>query len=220
MKRVRSGITRGCVSAPEDGYKSQGQGITFFETSPVELIGDVSAMFGATGHGLELVDPIRMFDSRSVGIELAADSITAVDVGAPLGSTGVLGSVAAILPGANGFLSVFPCGTDPITSTINVQAAEVASNAIVVALGTEGAVCLRPSVDMHAVLDVRGYFSPDGMLEYQPLTPTRLVDTRVDRYYTNRLGAYQTIELPLAEAPAFPVHLFAAIFHLTSLEPY
>ena len=194
------------------------QSVTFFELQPVDLIGDVYATMGPTGDGLELVDPTRVFDSRSIEVPLRAGETTVVDVGAPPGATGVLGSVAALRPAEDGFLTVFPCGTDPDTSTVNVLAMEIASNQVVSALGTDRTLCLRPRQDMDAVLDVIGFFSPDGLLEYQALAPTRLVDTRNGVYYENRLAAHQTIELPLASVPGMPENGWAAVFNVATIQ--
>jgi hypothetical protein len=194
------------------------QAVSFFQSSPVELIGDAYATMGPDGDGLELVDPVRVYDSRSLELPLRADETTVVDVGPPPGSTGVLGSIAALRPPADGFLTVFPCGGDPQTSTVNLTADEIASNQVVSGLGTDGTICLRPSQDMDAVFDVLGFFSSEGMLEYQALTPIRLVDTRNGIYYENRLAAHQTIELPLATAEGMPENGWAAVFNIATVE--
>ena len=194
------------------------QSVSFYQSSPVELIGDAYATMGPDGDGLELVDPVRVYDSRSLELPLLADETTVIDVDPPAGATGVLGSVAALRPPAGGFLTVFPCGTDPQTSTVNVAAEEIASNQVVSALGTDGTICLRPNQDMDAVFDVFGFFSPGGSLEYQALTPIRLVDTRNAVYYENRLAAHQTIELPLSTAVGMPENGWAAVFNIATVE--
>jgi hypothetical protein len=194
------------------------QSASFYQSSPVELIGDAYATMGPGGDGLELVDPVRVYDSRSLEQPLLADETTLVDVAPPAGATGVLGSIAALRPPANGFLTVFPCGGDPETSTVNVAADEIASNQVVSALGTDGAICLRPTQEMHAVFDVLGFFSPSGQLEYQALTPVRLVDTRNAIYFEHRLAAHQSIELDLSTAPGMPENGWAAVFNIATID--
>lgn len=194
------------------------QSVSFYQSSPVELIGDAYATMSPDGDGLELVDPVRVYDSRSVELPLRADETTVVDVGPPAGATGVLASVAALRPPADGFLTVFPCGEDLPTSTVNLAADEIASNQVVSALGADGTICLRPSQDMDGVFDVLGFFSSEGMLEYQAVTPVRLVDTRNGVYYENRLAAHQTIELPLATAVGMPENGWAAVFNIATVE--
>lgn len=193
--------------------------VTFFELEPVEVIGDLYATMGATGDGLELIEPTRVLDTRSIDMPLVADSIREVAVGAPEGATGVLATIAALRPESDGFVQVFPCGRDTESSTVNVLGGEIASNQVVSALSADGTICLRSRVqDMHAVLDVIGFFSPEGRLEYQPLTPTRLVDTRNGTYFENRLGAHQTIELPLGDAPGMPDNGWAAVLNVATLQ--
>jgi hypothetical protein len=101
---------------------------------------------------------------------------------------------------------------------VNVGADEIASNQVVSALGTDGTICLRPIQDMHAVLDVLGFFSPSGSLEYQALSPVRLVDTRNAIYFEHRLAAHQIIELDLSTAPGMPENGWAAVFNIATLD--
>lgn len=194
------------------------QSVTFFQLDRSELIGDLYATTAAAGSGLELIDPTRVYDTRSIDMPLVADEVRAIDVGAPENATGVLASIVAIRPEMDGFVSAFPCGRDPETSTVNVRSDEIASNQLVSGLGDDRMICLRAVRDMHVVVDVLGYFSPDGLLEYQALAPVRLVDTRNDVYYGNRLAAHQQIELPLSEAPGMPDNGWAAVFNIATLE--
>ncbi|MGE0790157.1 MAG: MYXO-CTERM sorting domain-containing protein [Sandaracinaceae bacterium] len=195
-----------------------GQALTVFEYARGELIADLYATMGASGDGLELVDPRRALDTRSSSMPLRAGEITPVDVGAPAGATGVLGTLAVIHPAADAHVVAFPCGVDTDASTVNVRQDELASNQFVSGLGADGTLCLRALQDVHVVVDVLGFFSPAGALEYQALTPIRLVDTRNANYFQNRLAAHQTIELPLGEAPGMPENGWAAVFNVTTLE--
>ncbi|MCA9607229.1 MAG: hypothetical protein KC619_16600, partial [Myxococcales bacterium] len=194
-----------------------GGAMTFFTLSPAELIGDLVATMGATGDGLTLVDPVRVYDSRSIDTPLPAGVITEIDVGAPAGATGVLGTIAVLHPTSAAHVAVFPCGTDPDTSTVNLVPDEVASNQVVTGLGPAGTICVRPSQAMHAVIDVLGYFSSDGLLEYQPVTPMRLVDTRSGLAFENRIAAHQTLEIPFAEIAGTPDDAWAAVFDVVTV---
>ncbi|MCB9592398.1 MAG: hypothetical protein H6719_06680 [Sandaracinaceae bacterium] len=195
-----------------------GGAMTFFTLSPAELIGDLVATMGATGDGLTLVDPVRVFDSRSIGEPLPADVITEIDVGAPAGATGVLGTIAALRPTSNAHVAVFPCGTDPDTSTVNLVPDEIASNQLVTGLGPAGTICVRPSQAMHVVIDVLGFFSADALLEYQAVSPMRLVDTRNGLAFENRVAAHQTLEIPFAEIAGTPDDAWAAVFDVVTVE--
>lgn len=192
--------------------------ITMYQAQPLELIGDVYATMAEYGDGLELVPPTRVYDSRSLDAPLPAEETMRIDVQAPEGATGVLGTIAAIEPSERAFVSVFPCGVETSSSTVNLRAGEVASNQIVSGLGPDGGLCVRARRPMHVVIDVLGYFSPEGMLEYQALTPVRLVDTRDATLFENRLAARQTIELPLGEAPGMPENAWAAVFDVVTVD--
>lgn len=195
-----------------------GGAVRFFQASPVELIGDLFATFGAAGDGLELIDPTRVLDSRATSTPLLADEVVSLDVGGPDGTTGVLATVVALNPAENSFLSVFPCGVETDSSTVNVLADEIASNQVVSALGEGDAVCLRALRDMDVIFDVLGYFSAEGTLEYQPVTPIRLVDTRNAVAFENRLAAHQTIDLDLSDVDGMPDNAWAAVLNVATVE--
>ncbi len=195
-----------------------GGSLTVFQSSRVDLIGDLYATMGEYGDGLELIDPTRVYDSRSLGATVPGGEVTPIDVGAPAGTTGMLGTIAALRPPANAHVAVFPCGADPETSNVNLRAGEIASAQLVTALADDGMLCVRPNETMHLVIDALGWFSPDGLLEYQALTPRRLVDTRSGVYFENRLAAHQEIELPLGEASGMPENGWAAALNVATIE--
>jgi uncharacterized repeat protein (TIGR01451 family) len=81
-----------------------------------------------------------------------------------------------------GFLTTFPCGqTQPLVSTLNSDG-RIKAVATIVPAGTNGAVCFFVTDDTELILDIDGYFVPDGTpssLSFYPVTPCRLVDTRL-----------------------------------------
>ncbi len=79
----------------------------------------------------------------------------------------------------------------PSTSTINFSAGQVIANGVTVALGSGGTLSATylstPDQTTNLVFDVTGYFSPDpGGAKFIPLTPARLLDTRVDNGLSGR----------------------------------
>ena len=91
---------------------------------------------------------------------------------------------ATVVPhGPLGFLTVFPCGqTLPLASTLNAIDGRVKAAAAIVPAGTNGDLCFFATNDTELVLDVNGYFVPNSSptaLAFFPVTPCRLVDTRL-----------------------------------------
>lgn len=82
-----------------------------------------------------------------------------------------------------GFLTTFPCGqTQPFVSTLNSIDGRVKAAAAIVPAGTNGGLCIFVTDDTDVVLDINGYFVPAtdaSALAYYPVTPCRLVDTRL-----------------------------------------
>jgi hypothetical protein len=90
---------------------------------------------------------------------------------------------ATVVPrGPLGFLTIGPSGQNPpSTSNLNSTDGRVKAVAAIVPAGTNGGVSVTPSNDTDLVLDVSGYFAPAstaGALQFYPLTPCRIADTR------------------------------------------
>jgi hypothetical protein len=82
-----------------------------------------------------------------------------------------------------GFLTSFPCGQPrPFTSTLNSVDGRVKAAAAIIPAGTNGGLCFFATHDTDLVLDINGYFVPNSSptaLAFFPVTPCRLVDTRL-----------------------------------------
>ncbi|MCU1394927.1 MAG: hypothetical protein JWM34_3355 [Ilumatobacteraceae bacterium] len=123
----------------------------------------------------------RVYDSRTLG---ARPTQVALDLSAfvPAGTTAVsvnLTAVAAPGPGPGGYVTAYPCGTDPpVTSNVNFVAGQTRPNQAVVALGAGAMLCAVVSAPADLIVDLQGAFVPSGGVRLNPLAPTRLVDTR------------------------------------------
>jgi hypothetical protein len=58
-----------------------------------------------------------------------------------------------------GFVTVYPCGERPLASSLNYVTAEIAPNAVIVPVSSDGDICLYSSVDAHLLADVNGWFA-------------------------------------------------------------
>ena len=125
--------------------------------------------------GAEIVSvvPGRLLDTRDSGEtvdgefegvgRLSASGEVELDV---LGLGGVPGSgvgsvvlnVTMIRPDGNGFVTVYPCGTLPLASSMNAPSGGgVVANEVIAKVSAAGTVCLYSSVGTHLAADVTGY---------------------------------------------------------------
>ena len=92
-------------------------------------------------------------------------------------------NATVVPPGFLGFLTVFPCGQPlPLASTLNATDGRVKAAAAIVPAGTNGDLCFFSTNTTDLVLDINGYFVPNSdptALAFYPVTPCRLVDTRL-----------------------------------------
>ncbi len=165
----------------------------------------------ASGGAYTSISPVRLVDTRCsenprpsyiVGsycnsIPAANASVTAVTSGSPIdiqvagiggvpssGTTAVVLNITATGENGGGFLTAFPTGSaPPSTSNLNFQASENVANMTTVGLGSNGEVSIAvgPSNRFSQVIvDLEGYYSApsEGVGLYDTLQPARIVDTR------------------------------------------
>ena len=66
-------------------------------------------------------------------------------------------SVAAVTPGANGFFTLYPCGTPkPLASSMNFTKGTTLANTVITKLSAAGTVCVYTSATTNIVIDVSG----------------------------------------------------------------
>lgn len=89
---------------------------------------------------------------------------------------------------ADGFVTVFPCGTTmPLSSSLNYWAGATLPNAVVSKIGAGGRVCVYTSTPAHLVVDVNGYHP--SLSGFVAITPARLMDSRPDGVTFDGLAA-------------------------------
>ncbi|MGA3213501.1 MAG: choice-of-anchor tandem repeat GloVer-containing protein [Terriglobales bacterium] len=90
-------------------------------------------------------------------------------------------NVTAVPPGPLGYLTIWPTGEgQPLGSTLNSLDGRTKANAATVPAGKSGAVSVYVSNTTNVLLDINGYFvaGGSGSLEFYPLPPCRVADTR------------------------------------------
>lgn len=146
-----------------------------------DILVDITGWLGPTGSSrLTPIGPTRVVDTRSSigGVRLAAGATMSVDFNGvvPAGSTAVALNVTGVTASAPGFLTAFPCGPLPNTSTVNYVTDEARPNNTIVGL-SGGRMCIYSDQATEILVDLLGAFGPDG-LSYQPTPPVRVLDTR------------------------------------------
>jgi peptidoglycan hydrolase-like amidase len=98
--------------------------------------------------------------------------------GIPLtGVTAVSLNLTAVGPTAEGYMTVWPCGSSqPGTSNVNFVKDQIVPNAVIAPVDSTGKVCIASSVASHVIVDVNGWFGTTSGLN--AVTPTRVFDTR------------------------------------------
>ena len=150
-------------------------------SADTDVLVDITGWLGPSGSSrFSPIGPTRVVDTRTGtgGVRLAPGATMTVDLSAavPAGTTAVALNATAVGASASAFLTVFPCGPLPSTSTVNYVAGEVRPNNTIVGL-SNGRVCVYSDAATDVLLDLTGAFGPTG-LTYKPTAPTRVLDTR------------------------------------------
>ncbi len=162
--------------------------ICLFSSVETHVLADINGWF-STGSGFTALNPTRVFDTRPdqaqgvVGVNRQAHADLRVKItgaaGVPMsGVDAVSLNVTVVDPVGPGFVTVYPCGDRPLTSSLNYVAGEITPNAVIAPVSPEGDVCFYSSVDADLLADVNGWFS-DGPA-FIALAPSRVFDTRAD----------------------------------------
>ena len=145
-----------------------------FSNAATDVIVDLQGVFVATG-ALQFapITPDRKLDTRNTG------RAATIPVAAPDGAEAVAATLTVTGGGAAGFLTAYPCsGTLPNVSNVNWEAGETVAGAVFVPVATDGTFCIFTSSPTDVIVDITGVFGDAGTLQFAPVTPTRMVDTR------------------------------------------
>jgi len=119
-------------------------------------------------------------------------------------------TVTVTAPSAHGYLTLYPAGTArPLAANLNFVPGETVSNLVVAKVGTNGRVSLfNPAGTTHVVVDVAGWYSGSGVGDagrFEPLAPSRILDTRTGSGGGTRLGPGASLDLQVTGRGGVPV---------------
>jgi hypothetical protein len=129
--------------------------------------------------------------------------------------------------GPLGFLSVWPAGQIyPGVSTLNSTDGSVIANAAIVPAGNSGGITVVAGNPTDLIIDIDGYFAPPGAssLDFFPLTPCRVADTRTSQPFTGAFGppslsASVTRIFPISTSPCLSGSELAYSLNFTVVPP-
>lgn len=178
--------------------------------SSADVVLDLQGAFVPTGDSVAgdglrldpLPQPERLVDTRADDPGDAADSTITIDVGPDTAAVAV--SITAVGGDAPGFVTAFACDDElPTVATVNHGAREIVAGAGFVPVSDDGRLCVYRRSDADVTVDLTGTFSSSGALVFQPVPPTRTVDTRdATGGWSPVHGTGQTIDTGVAPAEA------------------
>ncbi|MCU1390833.1 MAG: hypothetical protein JWL72_4171, partial [Ilumatobacteraceae bacterium] len=212
--------------------------VCLFNSQPTHLVVDVNGFFSG-GTDYAPIVPARILETRSGGstidklfnntgsvpINIVTELPVAGRAGLPADASSAVLNVTVTGPTADGFVTVYPCGSDrPTASSVNFSAGQTVANAVLTKIGAGGKVCLFNSQPTDLVVDVNGYYGP--VSAYVPLVPARLLETRtggstVDGAYNGTgivlLGSVN--ELAVGGRGGVPASAAGVVLNVTVTEP-
>src|SRR5215207_17221 len=177
--------TPNLVVVPLDASRT----VCLFTFAATNLIVDATGWFGTGGELFHEQAPQRVVDTRTAlrppdsGTgKLPAGYVLTVPLAGtavPNEARGIAVNITVTEPDEAGYVTAYPCGTaPPLISQVNFLPGENRANQAMVGLGG-GALCVFTFTSLHLVIDVAGWFgTADGGVPLQPITATRLVDSR------------------------------------------
>jgi len=148
--------------------------VCFFSQQTTDLIVDINGYF-AVPSGFTGVSPLRVLDTRVGFSPNALRNVPKVKIGGsnvlevkltdlpgavPASGVGAVSlNVTAVGPAADGFLTVYPCGTRPDSSSVNYSTGQTVANAVITPLSPTGTICIYSQNLTDVVVDVNGWFS-------------------------------------------------------------
>ncbi|MBG7605438.1 MAG: hypothetical protein IZT58_12505, partial [Actinobacteria bacterium] len=168
------------------------------------------------------VTPFRFADSRlgqTVG-RLPASQTVRIKVagtqGIPSDASAISANFTIVNPDGPGYFTAYDCaGSVPTVSTLNYQTLDVVPNQAIIPLDG-GDLCLFSVHGAHMIIDINGYMSSSASLEFVPVDPRRLLDTRNSQALV--AGEVRRLDVEGGASPA-PDGATAVALNLTAVSP-
>ncbi|MEM9514697.1 MAG: zinc-dependent metalloprotease family protein [Actinomycetota bacterium] len=198
--------------------------LCLYSTVRGDVIVDLTGFFSPDGNaGLFPIRPVRLLDTRD-DRPISPGQAQRVDVlgqpGVRRDATAAVLNIASVRPATDGWIRIVPCGIDGTdVSTLNTASGRVVTNAAIVPLSDDGAVCVESNRAGEVVVDLTGYLAPDG-LRLEPVDASRVLDTRDPQRTTARaLATASGSPVRVSGLAGVPAGAAAVSFNLTAVAP-
>ncbi len=220
-----------------------GGAISLYVTNNTDVVMDINGYFAPTdapSQEFYPMTPCRVADTRAnsgftspFGAPSLVGGATRVfpvqsTCGIPTAAEAYSLRMTVVPPGPLGYLTAYPDGqTLPVAATLNDGGGEVLGNQAIVPAGTNGAIDVFASANTDLIIDINGYFAPPGPggLNFYPLVPCRVADTRVTSGFPGSFGAPSLVggasrDFPMPTSPCgIPSSAQAYSLNLTAVGP-
>jgi enamine deaminase RidA (YjgF/YER057c/UK114 family) len=149
--------------------------VCFFANATIDLVVDVNGWLGSVSD-FSRSGPMRVVDTRPgenanamlqvTPVPLTPNTVLAVnvaDLGGLVPSSGVSAvslNVTATNVTAAGYITVFPCGQQPLVSSVNYAVPQASTaNAVLVPVSAAGTICFFSLHPVDLVVDINGWFA-------------------------------------------------------------
>jgi hypothetical protein len=201
--------------------------VCVYSQAATDLVIDATGWWGDTGLRYSPATNERLVDTRT-GIGAPAAPIAAGQT-ATIQVTGRAGiapgtTVAALnLTATNstpGFVTAYACDQPrPATSNVNTKPFFAVANIADVSLSAAGTVCVYSEQGTDLLVDALGSWTASGGQPYNPVSPTRIVDTRTGLGAPAiSLTAGQTLTIAVAGQAGIPTGAVSAALNVTTVE--
>jgi Beta-propeller repeat len=209
--------------------------VSVFATDTTDVVLDINGYFVAGSSPTALafypLTPCRVADTRNAiaplgGPSLAAQStrsfpILASSCGLPANAQAYSLNFAAVPKGPSlAFLAAWPAGqAQPLVASLNDATGTVLSNAVIVPAGVGGSVNVFATDATDLVIDINGYFAPQGPggLSLYTVTPCRVLDSRLPEG-SPPFSTTRDVNVTAASC-GVPVAAQAFVFNATAVPP-
>jgi len=202
------------------------RGISLYNNAGnTHLVADLAGYY-ATGGGdkFTALPANRVFDTRRPNPPIVGPADTRiVDLSSviPASATAVTFNLTATEATASTFVTAWPTGTSrPTASNVNVPAGDTRPNLVTVAVGPNRQVSLFNNAgQVHLIVDLAGFYTPDYGASFVPLPPSRFLDTR-DGTGTGTPGeAAPNAIIPVDLADRLPLTATGVALNVTGVNP-
>ena len=202
----------------------------------VQLIADVSGYYLGGGTpaapgAFKAVTPTRVLDTRhntgSTGPVASGATVHLQITGGvvPSGASAVVVNVTVTQPTRAGNITVYPdLNSAPTSSNLNFVAGQTIPNLVEVGIGSNGKIALTNNSGgtVQLLADIAGYYigndTPTAVGAFQPVSPTRVLDTRHNTGATGPVAANGSVHLAVTGG-AVPVGASAVVVNVTVTAP-